>query len=93
MDKVMDKDKKTQLPIIPRLLDLHLAAIYCSVGERTISDWISDKILNPVPMPGSTLRDKHGRIISRASQRKIVKILIDRKDIDALIDSRKGQES
>jgi hypothetical protein len=91
----MDKDKTKildkQSPISPRLLDLHLAAIYCSVGERTISDWIHDGILTPVPMPGSTLRDRHGRLIARASRRKLAKILIDRQDIDELIDSRKQQ--
>jgi hypothetical protein len=74
----------------PRLLDIHLAAAYCSVGDRTVEDWIHDGLLTPVPMPGSTLRDRSGQVIATAGRRRIVKILIDRGDLDRLIDERRG---
>jgi excisionase family DNA binding protein len=70
-------------------MDLHSAAAYLSVGTRTIEDWIHDGILEPVPMPGSTIRDKSGNIIARAKTRKIVKTLIDREDLDRLITDRR----
>jgi hypothetical protein len=84
-------DKPT-LPDWPRLLSLILAALYCSVGKRVIEDWIREGLLEPVPMPGSTLRDKAGNIVARAGQRRIAKILIDRVDLDRLIDGRKGNQ-
>jgi hypothetical protein len=81
---------KSALPAWPRLLDLELIAGYCSVGRRTVEDWIREGLLEPVPMPGSTLRDKAGNIVARAGQRRIAKILIDREDLDRLIDKRKA---
>lgn len=75
----------------PRLLDIHSAAAYSSVGESTVRDWIADQILKPVEMPGSTLRDKAGNVIAHAKARRIVKILIDRADLDKLIDQRKRE--
>ncbi len=85
------EDHKTRFDfgVWPRLLDLRLAAKYCSVGSRTVEDWIHEGLLTPVGMPGSTLRDKQGDVIVHASQRKIAKILIDKSDLDRLIDERK----
>lgn len=80
------------LPGWPRLLSLDLSAAYCSVGSRTVEDWIHDGLLTPVAMPGSTLKDKSGNVIASASQRRIAKILIDRESLDALIDARKAGE-
>lgn len=76
----------------PRLLDIHLAAAYLSLGESTIRDYVTDGLLHPVELPGSTLRDRAGKIIARAQTRRIAKILIDRSDLDALIDMRKAGE-
>jgi excisionase family DNA binding protein len=78
------------IAIWPRLLDLKTAAAYLSVGSRTIEDWLKDGILEAVPMPGSTIRDKSGNIIARAKTRKIVKTLIDREDLDRLITDRRA---
>jgi hypothetical protein len=78
------------LPGWPRLLDTSLAAGYSGVKDQTIRDWIRDGLLIPVPMPGSAIRDKHGKLIASPSERKIAKLLIDREDLDALIDRRKG---
>lgn len=76
----------------PRLLDLKGAALYLSVGSRTVEDWVKDGLLDPVPMPGSTIKDKSGNIIARARSRRIAKILLDREDLDRLISTRKGAE-
>lgn len=85
-------DPRTERPALPgwpRLLDLRLAASYCSVGSRTLEDWIHAGLLTPVPMPGSTLR-KSGQVVAPAGRRRIAKILIDRADLDRLIDGRKS---
>jgi predicted site-specific integrase-resolvase len=74
----------------PRLLSLKLAAAYASVCARTVEDWIHDGLLAPVPMPGSTLKDKQGNIIALGSRRRISKILIAREDLDRLIDQKKA---
>ena len=85
----LDRFGHRALAIWPRLLDLHLAATYCSVGERTVEGWVHERIIEPVPMPGSILKDKNGNVIASASRRRIAKILIDKADLDALIDQRK----
>jgi excisionase family DNA binding protein len=73
-----------------RLLDIHLAAAYLSVGESTIRDWIADGMISPVRLPGSTLRSRSGRIISHSKHRRIVKILLDREDLNRFIKSIKA---
>jgi hypothetical protein len=74
----------------PRLLDIHLAAAYLSVGEATIRDWIADGIISPVRLPGSTLRERNGRVITHSKNRRIAKILIDREDLNGFIESIKA---
>lgn len=78
------------LPTWPRLLSLALAAGYCSVGVRTVEDWVHDGILVPVGMPGTTIKDEAGNVVATAGKRRIAKILIDRADLDRLIDDRKA---
>jgi hypothetical protein len=77
------------LPTWPRLLDIHLAAQYLSISESTIRDYVADKILQAVELPGSTLRDKSGTIVAHAKARRIAKILILKEDLDRLIDERR----
>ena len=74
----------------PRLLDLKAAATYLSVGKRTIEDWIRDGLLEPLPMPGSTIKDKRGNVVANAKSRRIAKILLDRQDLDQLIEERRA---
>ena len=78
------------LTVWPRLLSVKTAATYSGVGPATIRDWIAAGVLTAVPMPGSTLRNRHGKTIAAADRRRIAKILIDRTDLDRLIDERKG---
>ena len=84
-----DRSTRRALAVWPRLLDVHLAAAYLSVGESTVRDYIRDKILEVVQLPGSTLREHNGTIKVHAKNRKIAKILIDRQDLDKLIDQRR----
>ncbi len=83
--------EKTSLLLWPRLLDLKGAAAYLSIGPATIRDWGHDGIMQPVPLPGSCLRDRRGNILVRPGQRKLAKLLIDRNDIDELIQRAKEQ--
>lgn len=77
------------LAVWPRLFDVHLAALYLSVGESTIRDYVSAGLLVPVEMPGSTLRDRGGAVIASADRRRIAKLLFDRADLDGFVDERK----
>ena len=70
-------------------MDVATAAAYLCVGPQTVRDWIVDKLLEPVRMPGSTIRNKKGQIITPASAHRIGKLLLDRNDLDRLIDQRK----
>jgi hypothetical protein len=73
----------------PRLLDIHLASAYLSVGEATIRDYVTDRVLQPIGLPGSILRDRSGRVIAHAGARKIAKLLFDRHDLDVFIERMK----
>jgi hypothetical protein len=75
----------------PRLLDVHLAAVYLGVGESTVRDWAHAGILVPVPMPGSALRQAGGRVIAGCRDRRMVKLLFDRLDLDAFVDRLKEE--
>jgi len=84
-------DRKTRLTIAtwPRLLSLALTAQYLSIGQRTLESWIAEGFITPIRLPGSTLKSKHGQIICRANDRRLHKILLDREDLDQLIDQGK----
>ena len=67
----------TTLACWPRLLDIRSAALYLGVSTRTIEQWIADEILRPVQMPGM------GRTL------KLRRVLMDRQDLDELIERQK----
>jgi len=67
----------TTLSPWPRLLDIRSAALYLGVSTRTIEQWIADEILRPVQMPGM------GRTL------KLRRVLMDRQDLDVLIERQK----
>jgi len=75
----------------PRLLDVHLAARYLSVGETTVRDWVACGILRNVTMPGSALREPGGRVVAQPQDRRMVKLLLDIQDLDALVDRLKEE--
>lgn len=67
----------TTLSPWPRLLDIRSAARYLGVSTRTIEQWLADEILRPVQMPGM------GRTL------KLRRVLLDRQDLDELIEVQK----
>jgi hypothetical protein len=75
----------------PRLMDLKKAAAYLSVCPATIRDWAHDGILMPVPLPGSCLRDRAGKVLVRPGQRRLAKMLFDRQDLDEFIQKVKEE--
>lgn len=68
----------------PRLLSLRDAASYCGVSYWTIRDMVLAGYVPTVALPG--LRPREGGR-AKASLRRV---LIDRADLDAFIDGRKG---
>ncbi len=76
----------------PRLLDIHLAAAYLSVGEQSVRDYIADGILTPVKLPGAKIRGENKTVIARPRQRTMNKLLIDREDCDKLIERLKAEQ-
>ncbi len=87
-----DRTTRAAIAAWPRLLDIHLAAAYLSVGESTIRDYVADGILQPISLPGSTLRGKSGNVIAHSRARRIVKLLFAREDLDQFVDGRKASE-
>ena len=85
------KERAITLATWPRLMDLSTAAAYTCLGISTLRDYVNDGILASVQMPGSTLRGRGGRVIAHSKVRRIAKILIDRADLDKLIDQRKAE--
>ena len=77
-----------ELTLWPRLLSVRLAAQYLSVGSSTIRDWVKSGLIQPIELPGSTLR-RNGAIVARPTSRAIHKILITRETLDDFIDARK----
>ncbi len=84
--RLVNRHRRVALVAWPRLMDLHTAATYSSIAESTWRDYIADGLIEPVPMPGSTLRDRKGQVIAHGKTRRIAKILLLKEDIDALID-------
>lgn len=75
------RDRKTRMSFLvwPRLMDLPTAAAYLSISSRTLEVWLHDEILRPVKMPGAVY----------SKSRNLAKVLIDKRDLDDLIDARK----
>jgi hypothetical protein len=69
--------------INPRLLDLHQAASYLGCSYWTVRDWVLARLIPIVALPG--LRPREGELPRGALRR----VLIDRADLDAFIESRK----
>ena len=79
-------DLAQTVPDKPRLLNLHQTAAYLGVSYWTVRDWLltDPPILRAVQLP--PLRPKEG---DRA-RRTLRRVLLDRFDLDAFIEARKG---
>ena len=73
----------------PRLLSFKKAAEYVGVSYWLLRDWIIDGTLKPVRLPGSRLK-KNGRVVANPKDHAMRKIMVDRADLDYLIDECKG---
>jgi hypothetical protein len=70
-----DRTTRRQLfGLAPRLLTVDQAGAYLAVGGATIRDYVAAGILEPVELPGSTLREPGGRIIAQPGARRLAKI-------------------
>jgi len=74
---------------VGRLLDLHQAGEYCGVSYWLVRDWVADGILQPVRLPGSRLKGEKGKVRCRSTEHSLRKILLDRADLDRLIEECK----
>ena len=72
-----------------RLLDLYQAATYTGLSYWTLRDWIADGILPVVKLPCSRQRIKGGVVSRKAGHGSTRKILMDRHDLDILIEHSK----
>ncbi len=72
-----------------RLLDLYQAATYTGLSYWTLRDWIADGILRVVKLPCGRQRIKGGIVARKAGDMSGRKILIDRQDLDNLIEQSK----
>jgi hypothetical protein len=79
-----------RLPIAcwPEAMDLETIASYTSTSTSTARDWVSDGLLKPLRLPGSCIRDKAGRIVTRPRDHSLNKIIVLKADVDAFL--RKG---
>jgi hypothetical protein len=69
-----------------RLLNLYQAATYTGLSYWTLRDWLADGILKVVKLPCGRQRIKGGAVVRKAGDATSRKILIDRQDLDNLID-------
>jgi predicted site-specific integrase-resolvase len=79
--------------IFPRLFDIVGAAAYLSIGKATVRDYLAEGILKTVALPGSRLRKPGGAVTSFSKDHELRKVLIDRADLDQLIDEARANQA
>ena len=72
-----------------RLLSLKQAAAYVGVSYWLLRDYVIDGTLRPVRLPGSRIK-KDGRVTMNSKDHHMRKIMLDREDLDKLIEESKG---
>lgn len=77
------------VPHDARVLDLYQAATYTGLSYWTLRDWITDGILPTVKLPCGRQRIRGGVVARKAGDVSARKILIDRQDLDRLIEQCK----
>ena len=71
-------------------MDLHDAARYIGLSYWTLRDYVADGLIPRVTLPCSRRRKKGGAIVRRAGDTETRRILVDRADLDALIEKYKS---
>jgi hypothetical protein len=89
MKKPGAQSDKEHPSFTPRLLDVAGCAHYLGIGRQSVRDWVNDGLLEPVQVPGASLR-KAGKVIAGPRQRRMSKLLFDIRDLDRFIDGLKG---
>jgi hypothetical protein len=72
-----------------RLLDLYQAATYTGLSYWTLRDYVTDGVIPVVKLPCGRQRTRAGVVSRKAGDTSARKILIDKRDIDALIEKSK----
>lgn len=72
-----------------RLLSMEQAAEYVGLSYWTIRDYVAASILPTVKLPCAQRRAKGGKIMRKAGDISARRILIDRRDLDELIERSK----
>jgi hypothetical protein len=75
------------VPVGARLLDLYQAATYTGLSYWTLRDYVADGVLPAVRLPSGRQRSRGGIVKAGAGSNR--KILIDREDLDRLIEESK----
>lgn len=71
-------------------MNLCVLAAYSCIAESTWRDYVAEGIIKPVSAPGSRLRKAGGAVATFSKDHKLRKILLDRLDVDALIERWKA---
>ncbi len=74
---------------VGRLMTLRQAAEYFGLSYWLLRDYCLDGILPIVRLPGARIKGRNG-IVCHSAEHTIRKILVDRQDIDRLIEESKG---
>jgi len=91
MVNMVGTSSKKQSAILPRLMGVREAAQYLSISAWTVRDWVKAGLLRPVALPGSIRRARGGRVVARPEDYILNRVLIDRRDLDALIELGREQ--
>lgn len=86
----MAESPRVTLGAWPKLMDLRTVAAYSCIAESTWRDYILEEIIKPIRPPGSRLRKAGGAVETFAKDHRLRKILVDRADVDALIEKWKA---
>jgi len=76
----------------PAACNLSISGEYLSVAPTTVKDYVAAGLIKTVELPGNTLRDKGGGIISRAGSRKMRKIFIMLSELDRFLEQIRTEE-
>jgi hypothetical protein len=87
----MEKEKRS-IGAWPQAMSLECAAQYTCTSVSTLRDWVSDGLLRPLRLPGTCLRDRGGRVITRPRAHTLNKIIVLKSDVDALLEKARGAE-
>lgn len=72
-------------------MNLCVLSVYSGISESTWRDYIAEGIIKPVRPPGSRLRKPGGAVETFAKDHQLRKILVDRLDVDGLIEKWKAE--